>query len=154
MPITQHSLIAVVHNRAGGTLMRCTTSFLAIAACLMFGVFSRGGSKADAPTKVSAKQLTADFLKDKAAASKKYGDAMSPKEVIVDGDVVSLEDGKYGKIAKLEGEGKAVVSVLLRKEDEGDVKKGDHVTFKGRCRGLFEKDKSVDLNGGVLQKDK
>jgi hypothetical protein len=106
----------------------------------------------DAPVKVTAKQLTADFVKDKEAAAKKYGDSMNPKEVIVEGTVASLEDGKYGKIAKLEGEGKVTVSILLRKEDVDSVKKGD--TIKGKCRGLFEKDKLVDINGGVLVKEK
>jgi hypothetical protein len=106
------------------------------------------------PPKVSAKDLTAEFVKDPATAAKKYGDAMNPKEVIVEGTVVDLVDGTYGKIAKLQGEGKVVVSCLLRKEDESGVKKGDTVTIRGRCRGLFKKDNSVDLNGGVLIKDK
>lgn len=110
--------------------------------------------KEPAPINVTAKQLTTDFSKDKAAAAKKYGDSMTPKEVIVEGVVATLEDGKYGKIAKLEGDGKLVVSILLRKEDVDDVTKGEKVSFKGKCRGLFEKEKLIDINGGVLLKDK
>jgi hypothetical protein len=106
------------------------------------------------PIQVSAKDLTAAYVKDANAAAKKYGDAMSPKEVIVTGVVAEVVDGTYGKIAKLTGDGKAVVSCLLRKEDQERVKKGDMIVIRGKCRGYFKADKSVDLNGGVLVKDK
>jgi hypothetical protein len=63
-------------------------------------------------------------------------------------------NGKFGKIAKIEGDGKVVVSCVLRKEDEESVKKGDKIVIQGKCRGYFKADKSVDLNGGLLVKDK
>jgi hypothetical protein len=132
--------------------------FVLLAAALLVLIpasgIGRAAVEADPPPKVSAKDLTAEFVKDAAAAAKKYGDAMNPKEVIVEGTVAELVDGTYGKIARLQGEGKVVVSCLLRKEDEGSVKKGDTITIKGRCRGLFKKENLVDLNGGVLVKDK
>ena len=129
--------------------------FLSVVACTLLAWSMGTAARADdAPPKVTAKQLTADFVKDKAAAAKKYGDAMNPKEVIVEGTVASLEDGTYGKIAKLEGEGKVTVSILLRAEDVDSVKKGDKITIKGKCRGLFEKTQQVDINGGVLVKEK
>jgi hypothetical protein len=106
-----------------------------------------------APPKVSARDLTAAFVKDEAAAAKKYGDAMSPKEVLVEGTVADVVNGKYGRIARLQGDGKVVVSVLMRAEDEPKVKKGDKVAFKGKCCGLFRNENLVDINGGVLQKE-
>jgi hypothetical protein len=106
------------------------------------------------PPKVSAKELTAAFTKNAAAAAKKYGDAMNPKELIVEGVVAAVVDGKFGKIARLEGEGKVVVSCLLRKEDEESVKKGDKIAIKGKCRGLFKNENLIDINGGVLVKEK
>ena len=55
------------------------------------------------PPKVSAKALTAAFTKNAAAAAKKYGDAMNPKELIVEGvvaaeTVLSHADGERGII--------------------------------------------------------
>jgi hypothetical protein len=125
---------------------------VALAGALAAGLASNAVG-AD-PIKVSAKDLTAAFVKDSNAAAKKYGDAMNPKDVIVTGTVADVVNGTYGKIAKIEGEGKAVVSCLLRKEDAESVKKGDKIVIQGKCRGYFKSDKSVDLNGGMLVKDK
>jgi tRNA_anti-like len=130
-------------------------ALLAIALVVFFtAVAVRPAAAADTPPKVSAKDLAAEFVKDAAAAAKKYGDAMNSKEVIVEGVVAEVVAGTYGNIARLEGEGKVVVSILMRKEDEASVKKGDKVTFKGKCRGLFKKENLVDINGGILQKEK
>jgi hypothetical protein len=127
---------------------------LAVAGVLALGVVPTAAGADPDPIKVSAKELTAAFVKDPNAAAKKYGDAMNPKEVIVTGTVADVVNGTYGKIAKIEGEGKVVVSCLLRKEDAESVKKGDKIVIRGKCRGYFKADKSVDLNGGVLVKDK
>ena len=133
--------------------MNCRFSLVLYAAVSLIFVQSAVAADAD-PIKVSAKDLTAAYAKDANAAAKKYGDSMNPKEVIVTGTVAAIVDGKYGKIAKIEGDGKVVVSCLLRKEDEASLKKGDDIVIKGKCRGYFKADKSVDLNGGVLVKDK
>jgi len=124
-------------------------ALLSLVTALVAGAAARADEQ---PPKVTARELTAAFVKDPSAAAKKYGDAMNPREVVVEGKVADVVGGTYGKVAKLEGEGKAVVSCLLRKEDEAAVKKGDTVAIKGRCRGFFKKDSSVDLNGGVLVK--
>jgi len=105
-----------------------------------------------APPRVTAKELTAAYVKDPVAAGKVYGDPYALREVIVEGIVDQVVDGKYGKIARLKGTGKVVVSCLLRKEDVDLVKPGEKVVIRGRCRGFFEKDNLVDINGGVVQK--
>jgi tRNA_anti-like len=132
---------------------RCVNLAVAFLVFIPALAARRAAAADSQPAKVSAKDLTAAFLKDEKAAALKYGDAMTPKEVIVEGTVAELVNGKYGKIARLEGESKTVVSCLLRKEDEGSVNKGDTITIKGKCRGLFKKEKLVDLNGGILVKD-
>jgi hypothetical protein len=126
----------------------------AVAVALAIGLTLPAVGVCADPIKVSAKEVTAAFVKDPNAAAKKYGDAMNPKEVVVTGTVASVVNGKYGKIARLQGDGKVVVSCLLRKEDEGSVKKGQQIVIQGRCRGYFKSEKLVDLNGGVLVKEK
>src|SRR5262249_19820038 len=83
------------------------------ALILAFAVVGAGTNHAAAadkdPPKVTAKELTAAFVKNAAAASKKYGDSMNPKELIIEGVVADVVDGKYGKIARLQGDGKVVV---------------------------------------------
>lgn len=68
--------------------------------------------------------------------------------------VVEIVQGKYGLLAKIEGDENVVVSCLLRREDESIVKKGNKVVIKGRCRGYYKAEKLVDLNSGVLINDK
>jgi hypothetical protein len=104
----------------------------------------------DSAIQVTAKQLTAAYLKNEQTAAKKYGDPTSPKDVEVSGIVEKVVDGSYGKIARLAGEKGVVVSVLMRGEDAEVVKAQQSVAFRGKCRGLFKNEKLVDLNGGVL----
>lgn len=134
---------------------RSAFTHLPILVVLLSATVTMGEEpKGSSPPKVSSKQLAADFVKNATAAGKKYGERYNPKEVVVEGVVVAIEDGKYGKGAKLAGTDKLTVAFLLRKEDEQAVKKGDKIVIKGKCRGLFEKDKIVDINGAALVKEK
>lgn len=127
---------------------------IALAAVVCAAPVSDAQPKPPPPLKVASKDLVASYLKDAKAAGKKYGDPYNRSDVIVEGVVVGLEDGTYGKLARLEGSGGVVVSCLLRSEDVGKVKKGDTVAIRGWCRGLYEKEKLVDINGGALVKAK
>jgi len=127
---------------------------LALAfACANDAEISAGKSDG---VKVTSKQLAAEYVKNQAAAEKKYGDRYAPKEITVEGVVVRFAKSKFGKVAQLEGDGKVTVSCLLRAENEASVKQGESVTIRGKCRGLFEdkKDSLIDINGGVVVKAK
>jgi hypothetical protein len=104
--------------------------------------------------KISAKQLITAYAKNRAAAEKKYGDSQHPKELVVQGKVAKVEQAKFGHVALLEGDHGLHVSILLRKEDVDGVKQGETITVRGRCRGVFEKEKIIDINNGVLVQTK
>jgi hypothetical protein len=110
--------------------------------------------KEDGIQKITARQLITAYVKNREAANKKYGDAQHPKELEVQGVVAKVEPGKFGEVALLEGEHGLHVSILLRKEDVDEVKRGETIVIRGRCRGVFEKEKIIDINGGVLVRAK
>ena len=142
----------VVHNGR--------VAFVLLSGLVLAAGPARAGA-ADAPEKgsvpaVSAKQITADYAGDETAAQKKYGSAESPRQVVVEGVVASITEPKFGvgKVVKLAGTGQFQVTCLMKLEDAAGLKKGDKVTIKGNCRGLFKRDKVVDINGPTLVKEK
>lgn len=129
---------------------------LAVAFASVSIFAEAGDGEKSAPLQVTSKQLAAEYVKNKKAAEKKYGDRYNPKELIVEGIVVRFDKNNFGKIARLEGTGKVTVSCLLRTEDEASVKQGEKVVIRGKCRGLYDDGDAqlVDINGGVVVKAK
>jgi hypothetical protein len=104
--------------------------------------------------KVTADELTEAFSKDEEAAKKKYGgDALSPKEIIVEGTVAALDKTKNDfYIARLEGKGGLTVGCTLDKKEWESLKKGDKVTIKGDLSGFYKDEKNVNVNTAFVLK--
>lgn len=106
--------------------------------------------------KVTAKQLTADFVKDEEAAGKKYLiDALIPKEIIVEGVVGQLMKTKDDLfLVELTGTAAHTVRCVIDQKEWKTLKKGDQVTIKGDCSGFDSKEKYANVISAFVLKKK
>jgi hypothetical protein len=104
--------------------------------------------------KISARQLITAYAKNEVAAGKKYGDRNDPQEIEVQGVVHKVQAGKFGPIVLLEGDHGMRVAISLRDDDQQHVKSGQTIIVRGKCKGLLEKDKTIDIVNGVLVREK
>jgi hypothetical protein len=95
----------------------------------------------DPTVRVTAAQLTRDFLTDENTADGRYKD----RAVLVEGTVVGLKEDGGGQRLLLEGHNEpspVAVRVLVAcaaqdREQLASLKKGDKVRIRGQCAGLF-----------------
>jgi hypothetical protein len=104
--------------------------------------------------RISAKQLIEAYAKNERAAGNKYGDRQDPEEIEVQGVVAKVQRGKFGPVVILEGGHGLHVAISLRDDREQDVKRGETIIVRGRCKGLLERDKTIDIVNGVLVRDR
>lgn len=119
--------------------------------CLQEGVVV-AQPRAEKVYKMTARQLITAYARDPVAAGKKYGDRYDPQDIEVQGVVHKVQRGKFGPIVLLQGDHGLRVAISLRDDDQ-HVKPDETILVRGKCKGLLEKDKTIDIVNGVLLRE-